>query len=264
MTKTKHCVEIDRGSPIPAYYQIELDLKKRILRNEWSIHQSLPSEAELAAQYQVSRITLRQALAELEKDGIIKKYRGKAAIINNVPLPFVHDLSYVLVSGKRLTREGYGENMMTAKVLQLERLPSSFPEICEGLALPSGEMVVYMKRLFLLDGKPIAIGKSWLPDSLVPDFVEQGLIENSLSKTLAQRYRISAVRVEDYLDTVRPTRSEYELLRSTYDAPLIVIKGISYLAGGKPLEYSQTTWLGDRVRFHFSLHHTDLGFVMGP
>jgi DNA-binding GntR family transcriptional regulator len=261
MAKHMHRVEIDRDSPIPAYYQIELDLKKRIIRNEWSVHQSLPSEAELAVQYNVSRITLRQALAELEKDGIIKKYRGKAAIINSVPRPFVHDLSYVLVSGKRLTREGY---TMTAKVLQLERLPSFFPEICESLALPSGAMVVYMKRLFLLDGKPIAIGKSWLPDSLVPDFVEQDLIENSLSKTLAQRYRISAVRVEDYLDIVRPTRSEYELLRSTYDAPLIMIKGISYLADGKPLEYSQTTWLGDKVRFHFSLHHTDQGFVMGP
>ncbi|MDR0387380.1 MAG: GntR family transcriptional regulator [Treponema sp.] len=257
-------IEIDRDSPIPAYYQIELDLKKRITRNEWTINQSLPSEAELAVQYNVSRITLRQALAELEKDGIIKKYRGKAAVINSVPAPFVHDLSYVLVSGKRLTREGYEETTITAEVLQLERLPSFFPEICEGLALSSGEMVVYMKRLFLLGGEPIAIGKSWLPNSLVPDFVEQGLIENSLSKTLTQRYRISAARVEDYLDAVRPTRSEYELLRSTYDAPLIVIKGISYLSNGKPLEYSQTTWLGDKVRFHFSLHHTDQGFVMGP
>jgi DNA-binding GntR family transcriptional regulator len=264
MAKRIPCIEINRDSPIPAYYQIELDLKKRIIQNEWSIHQSLPSEAELAVQYNVSRITLRQALAELEKDGVIKKYRGKAAIINNVPAPFVHDLSYVLVSGERLTREGYEENTMTARVLQLERLPSSFPEICEGLAAPPQEMVIYMKRLFLLDDKPIAIGKSWLPDFLVPDFVEQGLIENSLSKTLAQRYGISAARVEDYLDVVRPTRSEYELLCSTYDAPLIVIKGISYLADGKPLEYSRTTWLGDRVRFHFSLHHTDQGFVMGP
>ncbi|QQO08451.1 GntR family transcriptional regulator [Breznakiella homolactica] len=264
MEKNGYSVAINRDSPIPVYYQIELDLKKRITKGEWAIHQSLPSESELATQYDVSRITLRQALAELEKDGIIKKYRGKAAIINAVPSPFVHDLSYTLVSGRRMTQESYGKNTMTAKVLQLERLVSTFPEIHESLKLRDNEKVIYMKRLFLLDKKPIAIGKSWLPDSLVPKFAEDGLIDNSLSKTLVKRYGITPVRVEDYLDVVRPTQSEYELLRSTYDAPLILIKGISYLSDGRPVEYSQTAWLGDKVRFHFTLHHTDQGFVMGP
>jgi DNA-binding GntR family transcriptional regulator len=257
-------LKINRNSPIPVYYQIEMDLKNRIAQGEWIVNQPLPTEAALAIQYGVSRITLRQALAELEKDSIIKKYRGKAAIINKIPTPLVHDLSYTLVSGKRITQQGYKGNTIAAEVLQLERIPSSFSEIEERLKIPPQGLVVYMKRLFLLDGKPIAIGKSWLPDALVPQFVERGLISNSLSKTLAKRYHITPSKVEDYLDVVRPTRSEYELLHSTYDAPLILIKGTSYLADGRPVEYSQTVWLGDKVRFHFTLHHTDQGFVMGP
>ena len=64
---------IDRNSPVPAYYQIQLDLSDRIQRGEWNDRKQLPSESTLAEQYAVSRITLRQALAELEKDGIIKK-----------------------------------------------------------------------------------------------------------------------------------------------------------------------------------------------
>ena len=64
---------IDRSSPVPAYYQIQLDLSDRIQRGEWNDRKQLPSESTLAEQYAVSRITLRQALAELEKDGIIKK-----------------------------------------------------------------------------------------------------------------------------------------------------------------------------------------------
>ena len=67
---------IDRSSPVPAYYQIQLDLSDRIQRGEWNDRKQLPSESTLAEQYAVSRITLRQALAELEKDGIIKKSRA--------------------------------------------------------------------------------------------------------------------------------------------------------------------------------------------
>ena len=60
---------IDRSSPVPAYYQIQLDLSDRIQRGEWNDRKQLPSESTLAEQYAVSRITLRQALAELEKMG---------------------------------------------------------------------------------------------------------------------------------------------------------------------------------------------------
>ena len=60
---------IDRNSPVPAYYQIQLDLSDRIQRGEWNDRKQLPSESTLAEQYAVSRITLRQALAELEKMG---------------------------------------------------------------------------------------------------------------------------------------------------------------------------------------------------
>lgn len=54
----------------PVYFQIATDIKKRIMRHEWNINEKLPTEVELAEQYNVSRITLRQSIAELEKDGI--------------------------------------------------------------------------------------------------------------------------------------------------------------------------------------------------
>ena len=95
---------IDRNSPVPAYYQIQLDLSDRIQRGEWNDRKQLPSESTLAEQYAVSRITLRQALAELEKDGIIKKSRGCGAKICEKPAPFVHKMDfYSIVS----THEGH-------------------------------------------------------------------------------------------------------------------------------------------------------------
>lgn len=68
---------IDRSSPIPAYQQIANDMSKRIAQGEWKIDDRLPSEQELAQNYGVSRVTFRQAMAQLERDGLIEKFQGK-------------------------------------------------------------------------------------------------------------------------------------------------------------------------------------------
>ena len=68
---------IDRDSPVPVYYQIQQDLISRISRGEWQIGEQMPSESSLIDEYKVSRVTPRQALAELEKDNLIKRHRGK-------------------------------------------------------------------------------------------------------------------------------------------------------------------------------------------
>ena len=68
--------EISRDLPIPIYYQVTLDLRNRIQRQEWQNGDRIPSEAELAKEYGVSRVTMRQALAELVKDGLLIRHRG--------------------------------------------------------------------------------------------------------------------------------------------------------------------------------------------
>ena len=107
---------IDRNSPVPAYYQIQLDLSDRIQRGEWNDRKQLPSESTLAEQYAVSRITLRQALAELEKDGIIKKSRGCGAKICEKPAPFVHKMDFYSIVA---THEGHDGKQVTSQVLNI-------------------------------------------------------------------------------------------------------------------------------------------------
>jgi GntR family transcriptional regulator len=65
---------LDQG-PIPPYYQLKNILKSKILSNELKGNQRLPMEIELCMEYDVSRVTVHQALSELMKDGLI--YRAK-------------------------------------------------------------------------------------------------------------------------------------------------------------------------------------------
>lgn len=81
---------INRDPPIPVYYQFATDIKSRIIHEEWEVGGQIASENELVIQYGISRVTLRQALAKLKKDGIIKRYRGKGAFVNENPNQFLH------------------------------------------------------------------------------------------------------------------------------------------------------------------------------
>ena len=85
---------LDRTSPLPAYQQIANDIVLRISQQEWQIDDKLPSEAELAADYGVSRVTLRQAMGQLEQEGIIARFQGKGAFVTNNPRQLVQELTF--------------------------------------------------------------------------------------------------------------------------------------------------------------------------
>lgn len=78
---------INRDSPVPAYYQIALDLRQRISGGEWRAGNKLPPELKLMKQYNVSRMTFRQALGELVKEGILVRRRGVGTYVNQGYIP---------------------------------------------------------------------------------------------------------------------------------------------------------------------------------
>ena len=83
---------VDRKSPLPAYFQIARDLRRRISSGEWKPNEQLPTELDLSLQYSVSRMTLRQALNELQKDNLLLRRRGAGTFVN---------LSFAELLGKR-------------------------------------------------------------------------------------------------------------------------------------------------------------------
>lgn len=80
----------------------------------------------------VSRITLRQAFAELEKVGILKKQRGKGTFIASDPTPFVTELNYSLVTNDKITQN---TNTITAELLEQCLVTDLLPDVAEHLQL---------------------------------------------------------------------------------------------------------------------------------
>src|SRR2546428_9384407 len=73
---------LERSNPLPLYYQLKEVLKQQIRDGHLAPHTTIPSEPELVIRYQVSRATVRQALAELIHEGLLYRQRGKGTFVN--------------------------------------------------------------------------------------------------------------------------------------------------------------------------------------
>lgn len=243
---------VDKSSPMPIYHQISGALRTRITEGFLKVGDKLPSEKQLSDEYEVSRITLRQALAILEREGVIRKQKGMGAFVAMNPRPIIQDLSLPSVLGRKLAREGI---ILEPEVLALRREAGS-PAISEELRISGDSPLVFVERLFLLEAHPIALNRSWLPEALVPDMIERGLIRNHLSVTLAERYALDPVRIDNTIESAHCSPADMKLLRMEYQSPALIVTATSFDAAGAPIEFSRTIWLGERVKFHFDIIST--------
>ena len=242
---------ITRDSPVPVYYQIALHLRSRIAGKEWRSGERIPPEKTLASEYGVSRVTMRQALAELVKDGLLARQQGRGTFVTQIPQPLVHNFSVPIVFAGQLRQLGY---TLRHTVLEQRVFDSPLPHVAERLHLNPTQPVAYLKRLLTINEQPMAVNRSWFSEELVPGIATQALIDDSLSGTLARRYHFVPARSENLIEVARATESEARLLRISRDTPMLILTSTSYLPSGTPLEYSVTTWLGDNIRFHFEVN----------
>jgi GntR family transcriptional regulator len=243
-------MNIDRDSPIPAYYQIALDLRHRIHSGEWISGSRLPPETDLADAYEVSRMTMRQAIAELVKDGFLSRQRGIGTFVTLTSREVVPRLSFPISFALRIKELGFSPSNHVLKS-QVFQNPSR--EIVEKLKLMPDESVAYFKRVLLANEQAMALNRSFLPGHLCPGVTNESLIDSSISTTLEERFHLSPVRADHWLEAVIASEDESDLLDTEPGTPLLLLTTLSYLKSGEPLEYSLTHWVGERMRLYVSV-----------
>ena len=246
---------VDRSSPMPVYFQIALDVRRRIAAGEWRAGERIAPELQLVREYAVSRVTIRQALAELVKDDLLERHRGSGTYVREQQHPLVYDLNLTIgMMATRLREEGQDNR---ADVIETGVLDDPPQDLCLRLQIAARGRVVYLVRRILINEEPTAVYRSWFDAARVPGLHEAVGLDGSLSAVLAEQYGLIPARADNSLEVVRFTREDADLLGSPHDVPLLVVTGTTYLPDGAPLEYSQMMWLGDRVRFHFTSRTPD-------
>lgn len=246
---------INRDSPLPVYFQIALDIRRRLAAGEWTTGQRIAPELALAQEYDVSRVTIRQALAELVKDDLLERQRGSGTYVRQRQRPLVYDLNFTVGAVAARLRESGFENRAEVMEVGVIRAPST--ELRFRLGLGEDGAAVFMVRRVIINDEPAAVYRAWFPADLVPELERSPRLDESLSVVLAEDYGLVPVRSENELEVVRSTREEAALLGTSGDVPLIVVTATTFLNDERPLEYSQIVWLGDRVRFHVTAYDTE-------
>jgi GntR family transcriptional regulator len=243
-------ITVDRSSPLPAYFQVAQDLRRRIEHGEWRTGDRIAPEVVLATEYGVSRVTVRQALAELVKDDLLERKRGSGTYVRPQQQPIVWDLKLTLGAyAARIRALGIPNR---AEVLEAGLISEPSDDLRVALELAEGSRVAYLYRRVLINEQPAALYRSWFDASVVPGIERMPGVEGSLSDTLEREFGFVPVRSEMWLEVVRSTQ-EGALLAgdaAASDTPLLIVTSTSYMADGRPLEHARMAWLGDRVRFH--------------
>ncbi len=157
---------VDRSSPMPVYFQIALDLRRRIGAGEWRPGERIAPELQLVRDYAVSRVTVRQALAELVKDDLVERHRGSGTYVREQQHPLVYDLNLTVgVMATRLREAGLDNRATVVDARVLDDPPQ---ELKLRLQIPAGGSVVHLVRVILINEEPTAVYRSWFDAARVP------------------------------------------------------------------------------------------------
>ncbi len=235
---------LDKESAVPLHAQLRDLLREQILRQQLTAHAQLPSERDLCEQYAVSRITVRQALAELLREGLIYTSIGKGTY---VAMPRLKEELQPLSSFTQdMARRG-----MVASSRVLEAAIVGADEILAArLQVPPGAEVVKLRRLRLTDSLPIALQLTWLPHHLCPRLLDYDLSSRSLFDILRTEYRLRLVRAETDIEAALAGPEESRLLQLPTPAAVLISEQTTFLDNDAVIECARSVFCGDRYQLH--------------
>jgi len=204
----------------------------------------LPAERQLAEQWGVARMTVRQAIAALARDGLVRSIHGRGNLRSPAPL----QLRVRLGSFADAVRQHDLEP--TTRPLECTVDDNPPEPVASFLGLNADNLGLRVRRLRLGNGIPLALERTWLPAALVPDLSERDL-EGSLYHYLELRGLLPDSG-EESVTAGLPDDREVALLNIAASRPVLRLLRKAVTAG-RPLEYAEAVFPADRCELWFPL-----------
>lgn len=228
----------DKKAHISLYFQLRESLTQKILSRQWEPGARIPTEKELCELYDVSRITVRKALDELEQMGYIVRRQGKGNYVN--PNSMEQKLSKFYSFSEEIKRLGRQE---TAQLLSFD-VQEATPAQARKLGVPSGARLMRVRRLRLVDLSPYGIEMSFIPERLIPGLTSVEVQKLGLYKSL----NLHGLYPNHAIETLRAVNL------STADAKLLHVKANEAAVNLERVTYAD----GDVVELCDSLIRGDI------
>lgn len=233
----------------PKYQLVKDALLQQIQSGELGDNGILPSERELCATFQVSRVTIRKAVEELEEEGVIYRFQGKGSFVNRQP-----KITQVLSRLTGFTEDMQAKNMKpSSKILITERTAAN-QEVAEKLGLAPGAEVILLRRLRSADDIPMAIETIYL-DYAVFSKVLTEFSEGSLYAFIRDTLGVVPARALQSIEVSNLMKWEAELLGNVELDVALLMHRQTFDRQGRPFEYVISKYRADRYKFNIELYN---------
>jgi GntR family transcriptional regulator len=229
-------------APVPAYYHLQLEIRKEIEKGAWKPDSQIPTERELARRYGLSVGTVKKALLNLVGEGYLYRIQGKGTFVAGTDVRRRRIRYYSM-----LRRLGDSPASMDIELLSVERIPGREQEN-RRLKLRPEQDLFLLRRLFHLDGDPIILSESYLPERMFPalDEKERSFFEDALLYiALEKDYGVTTVSNQELFGAAAAGKEAAETLSVEPGSPLLTIEMLSYTYKNKPYEY-RISWSDTR------------------
>ncbi|WP_159545175.1 GntR family transcriptional regulator [Streptococcus halichoeri] len=227
---------------LPAYIKIHDTLKKDIDKGIWPIGHRLPSERDLADTFQVSRMTLRQAITLLVEEGILERRIGSGTYVASHR---VRDKMRGTTSFTEIVNS-QGKTP-SSKLLSFQRQRASETELKE-LQLTTDEYVIRMERIRYADSIPLVYEVASIPEKYIKNVKRQDITEHFFKTLTANGYEIGKSKQTIYAKIASERVASY--LEVSKGHAILALTQISYFTNGSAFEYVRSQYVGDRFEFY--------------
>lgn len=241
----KSWFKISPQSALPLYYQIKQNLLELVESSRFTAGDLLPAESEMGEYYGVSRLTVRQAVGELVRDGVLVRERGRGTFVARPKTTHI----MVRTSGFSERIKELGQTP-SSKVLSYEVIPAT-ANVAENLHIADGSPVYKLVRLRSVDGEPQLIETTHLPQAMFPNMEAVDFSQVSLYSTLAQRFDCLVTAADEVFEPVLVTSYEADLLSVKAKSAALLLEIIAYDQFGNRVEYNKSIIRGDKARLLF-------------
>lgn len=234
-------------SPVPLYTQIREILRARIFDGTYQAHEQMPSESELMRAFEVSRITVRQALGDLQKQGLIFKIHGKGTYVSQ-PKAF-QNLGRLQGFGEAMSSMGYET---FSKVVNFQ-IVAADKTVAKKLHLAENDMVAEIRRVRYLNRAPISLDVSYLPQAVGERLIKEDLTNRDIFLILENDYGYSLGQAELQIEAMLADESLGRLIHLEEGSPILRIERLTYTVANQPLDFEYLYYRGDAFQYRLRI-----------
>jgi len=238
---------LQKKSGIPLYLQIKENLLAKIDAGVWSEDSLIPTEAELCEDYGVSKITVREAIKILVKDGRLSRRPGKGTFVTRPKIEQKLNRHFSFTRWAAQNGLAPASRILRVETAACDRHTAGHLDIAEG------EEVTRIERLRLGDNEPLMLETIWVPYRLCPDLHLQDLANVPLNDIIAQEYGLPLVRATESIEAQTADEYAARLLGIEKEVLLLHVEHTTYARDNTIVYFVTSSYRGDRVKFSIEL-----------